>query len=74
MGRGELFTPYNEAHGPSRKTRLVSTRKTVGVIVGGEHFEMFDDWKKLEAAHHRLGEPWTGKTTFYVNMSRPIST
>ena len=70
-GRGEMFTPYGIEHGPSRKTKLVAARKTTGVTVSGRHFEMFDDWTRPESAHAHSEEPWTGKTTFYVNTSRP---
>ena len=69
-GRGEMFTPYGVEHGPSKKTKLVAARKTIGVTVSGEHFQMFDDWTKPENAHAQAEKPWTGKTTFYVNMSR----
>ena len=62
--REELFTPYRVPRGPGKKTRLKSTRRTIGVDEFGKEFDFIDDWTEENRAHKMMSSRWTGITLF----------
>ena len=63
--RTTKFDPGAALRGPGRKTRLSSTRRSVGVYENGEDFDNNDEWQTEGNKKERL--PWTGKTIFIVD-------
>lgn len=63
--RSALFDPKKVTGGPGRRTRLISTRETIGIDESGHRFSVVDDW--LEKPHTPImRKRWTGMTVFKV--------
>ena len=70
--RLSLFTPYKVPNGPGRKTRLSTSRRTIGVDEHGQSFDVVDDWTSRDVAHRALPARWTGMTIFDVDRHDDI--
>jgi hypothetical protein len=65
--RSTRFDPWQARHGPGRKTRLRPSRRTIGVFVGGETFDVTDDWRGRDSNDCDLPRGWTGRGIFLVD-------